>query len=73
MLCNVLAARVVYDEIYLNFIPNLIANACADCDKYYDKKGCGAGLVCGNNNCARFHEIGGSTGLKYYSNCCECK
>ena len=55
------------------FCLTIVADACADCDQYYDWKGCGAGLVCGHNNCAYYHTLGPSTGFNYASDCCERK
>ena len=46
---------------------------CTDCDRYYDNHGCGAGLVCGYNNCAKYHKIGQQTGIREGSDCCERK
>ena len=52
----------------------MITEICADCDgKGYDWKGCGAGLVCGTDNCGKFHAIGSFTGINYGSDCCERK
>jgi len=42
----------------------------AGCSKE-DDKGCASGLVCGFNNCAKYHELGVSTGLTGSSDCCE--
>ena len=41
-----------------------------DCD-YNDYVGCGAGLICGTNNCAKFHELGKNTGMSESTDCCE--
>ena len=51
---------------------NLTRNDRADCD-WGDKVGCEAGLTCGQDNCAQFHEIGASTGFNPSSDCCEGK
>lgn len=42
-----------------------------DCDPHYDWKGCGDGLVCGQNNCAKYHNLGSATGFSSGSDCCE--
>ena len=42
----------------------------ADCDPD-DAVGCAAGLVCGEDNCAQFHEISEATGFTDTSDCCE--
>ena len=36
-----------------------------------DENQCIAGLVCGDNNCDKFHEIGVGTGLTPETDCCE--
>ena len=38
-----------------------------------DRVGCVPGLVCGVNNCAKFHEIGAATGIPSMADCCEGK
>ena len=50
---------------------NSIATICADCDQYYDWKGCDAGLVCGTDNCHKYHTLGYKTGISAGSDCCE--
>merc|ERR1712241_994817 len=35
------------------------------------KVGCARGLVCGVDNCAKFHELGVATGITAASDCCE--
>ena len=52
---------------------NIIADICADCDGNYDWRGCGAGLVCGTDNCGKYHLIGATTGINHGSDCCERK
>ena len=42
----------------------------ADCDPD-DTVGCEEGLVCGEDNCAQFHEISAATGFFDTSDCCE--
>merc|ERR1719174_924641 len=42
----------------------------ADCDAD-DNVGCAAGLTCGEDNCAQFHEIGEGSGFNPSSDCCE--
>ena len=51
----------------------MIVDICADCDALYDYKGCAAGLVCGSNNCAKYHLVGPTTGINHGSDCCERK
>ena len=41
----------------------------ADCDPGQ----CASGLVCGDNNCYKFHKISSSTGFTKWSDCCERK
>ena len=41
-----------------------------DCDAT-DAVGCADGLVCGFNNCAKFHKLGPETGMTPSSDCCE--
>ena len=65
------ASERVGSRLVLPF--NLIDAICADCDRYYDRNGCGSGLVCGYNNCGKFHALGTSTGIGEGSDCCECK
>ena len=43
---------------------------CADCDPD-DRVGCASGLVCGVDNCGRFHEISMTTGFHAATDCCE--
>lgn len=43
-----------------------------DCDSF-DKVGCAKGLVCGADNCYKFHELGTASGFKKDTDCCECK
>ena len=40
-----------------------------DCDPD-DTHGCGDGLICGNNNCDTFHDLG-TTGISSGADCCE--
>ena len=47
-------------------------HVCADCDPGVGV-GCAAGLVCGDNNCGKFHELSLETGLNPASDCCESK
>ena len=47
-----------------------MTNTCLDCDPD-DGVGCSAGLVCGVDNCAKFHELGAATGLLSTTDCCE--
>lgn len=35
--------------------------------------GCAKGLFCGQDNCAKFHEIGAATGITPGADCCEGK
>ena len=49
-----------------------IFNSVADCDTS-DIAGCAPGLVCGVNNCAKFHQISVATGFFDTSDCCEGK
>ena len=46
--------------------------ALVDCD-VDDKVGCAMGLVCGGDNCAKFHTIGGASGFKSSTDCCDGK
>ena len=48
-------------------------NAFSDCDPLEDRSGCGPGLTCNLDNCAKFHEIGAATGFTTSSDCCEGK
>ena len=48
----------------------LTHNYLSDCDAD-DNVGCEAGLTCGENNCAQFHEIGEGSGFHSSSDCCE--
>ena len=38
-----------------------------------DAVGCSEDLVCGVDNCAKFHELGAATGLVLRTDCCERK
>ena len=51
---------------------NLTHNYLADCDAD-DNVGCAAGLTCGQDNCAQFHDFGEATGFNPSSDCCEGK
>ena len=51
---------------------NLKNNYLADCDAD-DNVGCAAGLTCGEDNCAQFHDFGEATGFNPSSDCCEGK
>ena len=42
-----------------------------DCDKDTDAVGCAPGLICGFNNCAKFHSLVPATGFTSSSDCCE--
>ena len=41
-----------------------------DCDPD-DEVGCESGLVCGLDNCAKFHAIGAASGFQSSTDCCE--
>ena len=47
-----------------------VPTAWLECDED-DAVGCASGLVCGVDNCAKFHAIGLATGIKPTSDCCE--
>ena len=49
-----------------------IFNSVVDCDPY-DKVGCAPGLVCGKDNCAKFHQLSAATGFTGSTDCCEGK
>ena len=49
-----------------------MANACLDCDPD-DGVGCKARLVCGVDNCGKFHQLGSATGFLLTTDCCESK
>ena len=49
-----------------------VIDCCADCDPW-DKVGCASGLVCGTDNCAKFHAISKATGFSAKTDCCEGK
>ena len=42
----------------------------SDCD-VDDRIGCAKGLVCGQNNCAKFHKLDAKTGISSGADCCE--
>ena len=46
--------------------------ALLDCDPH-DKVGCEMGLVCGSDNCAKFHTIDATSGFKAHTDCCDGK
>ena len=45
-------------------------HGCEDCDAGQDKQGCKAGLRCGSNNCAKFHNLFRSK-IPSGADCCE--
>lgn len=66
--CNSKKLCVAYDPEYCD------KNECGlgegDCDRD-DKVGCAGALVCGKDNCGKFHKLGGSTGFGSGSDCCD--
>ena len=60
--------RYLYDWLFL--ICAIRRAMITDCDAA-DGAGCAAGLVCGFNNCAKFHKLGLETGFTPSSDCCE--
>ena len=70
--CLVVISEKTFFDIDLIPEGNLTCNCCADCDPG-DKFGCESGLMCGKDNCARFHEISSSTGFSTTSDCCQGK
>ena len=49
---------------------SLMCNVCAECNAN-DRVGCAEGLVCGVDNCGKFHELDSVVGMTSTSDCCE--